>query len=65
MGRIKLPDNFRATVFDEVFEFRASTDRQAWYMAYEHFDDELVDSLEEIDEHGNVVRSLLEKENTR
>ena len=62
MGKIKIPDNYRAVLDGEEYTFHAETDRQAWFLAYQWADDELVDSLCEIDEQGNEVRELLEKE---
>ena len=60
MGRVKITDNYRATLDGEEYTFHAETDRQAWYMAYQWADDELVDSLVEIDAQGNEIRELLE-----
>lgn len=62
MGKVQLHDNYKATLGDEEFSFSATTDRQAWYLAYEWSKGDLLDSLEEIDEYGNTVRELLEKE---
>lgn len=62
MGRVQLSDNFRATVGSEEYTYQASTDRQAWYLAYEWSKGELLDALEEIDSSGNVIRQLLSEE---
>lgn len=61
MGKVQLNDNFRATSDGNEYYFRADTDRQAWYLAFEWSQGELLDSLEEIDESGYVVRNLLER----
>lgn len=61
MGKISLPDNFKAVLDDEVYCFRADTDRQAWFLAYQWSEGELLDSLEEINEYGQAVRTLMEK----
>lgn len=61
MGKITLPDNFLATCDGEEYKFRADTDRQAWYLAYEYFDAECLDSLVEIDEYGVPIRELLDR----
>ena len=62
VGKVSLPDNFQATKDGESYCFRAQSDRQAWYLAYEWSDGELLDSLCEIDEIGNPVQLLLEEE---
>lgn len=59
MGRVSLPDNYRATLDGEEYVFRADTDRQAWFLAFEWSCSDLLDSLEEIDEFGQCVRTLL------
>lgn len=60
MGKISLPDNYKATRDEEVHYFRAQSDRQAWYQAYEWADGELIDSLCEIDENQTPIRYLME-----
>lgn len=59
LGKVALPDNFKATKDSEEFFFRADTDRQAWYLAYEWSEGELLDTLEEIDEYGQCIRTLM------
>lgn len=61
MGKIKMNDNYKATIDGEEYTFSAVSDRQAWYLAFEWTGGELPDSLEEIDESGRTVRSLLEE----
>ena len=55
-------DNYRACYEGEEFTFHAVSVRQAWYKAFEHFGDEWVDYLAEIDQHGTEVIILLDKE---
>ena len=55
-------DNYRACYEGEEFIFRAVSIRQAWYLAFEHFGDECVDYLAEIDEYGDVVDVIMDKE---
>lgn len=69
MGRIsseelseKLYNNYRAIFEDDVFEYHAVSVRQAWYLAFEHFGAECVDYLAEIDQNGDVVDVILDKE---
>ena len=62
LGKMTFQNNYRATLDGEEYDFHAVSDRQAWYLAYQWADDELVDSLCEIDAQGNPVRELLEKE---
>lgn len=59
MGKVEIKDNYRASLDGEEYTFNALTDRQAWYLAYEWSEGELLDTLEEIDEYGNTVRVLL------
>lgn len=61
MGKITIPDNYKATYEGEEYTFNAVSDRQAWYLAYEWTGGELLDSLEEIDQNGQSVRSLMEE----
>lgn len=58
----KLYNNYRAIFEDDVFEYHAVSIRQAWYLAFEHFGDECVDYLAEIDQNGDVVDVILDKE---
>jgi hypothetical protein len=58
----KLYNNYRAIFEDDVFEYHAVSVRQAWYLAFEHFGDECVDYLAEIDQNGDVVDVILDKE---
>lgn len=62
MGKVTFPNNYRAYKDDEVFDFYAVSLRQAWYMAYEHFDDELVDKFVTLDEYGNETSVIMDKE---
>lgn len=62
LGKVAFQDNYRATLDGEEYTFYAVTDRQAWYLAYQWADGELVDSLCEIDAQGNAIRELLEEE---
>lgn len=56
------PNNYRARYDDEEYEYHAVSVRQAWYMAFQHFGDECLDYLAEIDQNGSVVDVLLDKE---
>lgn len=58
----QLWNNYRATYDGEEYEYRAVSVRQAWYMAFQHFGDECLDALVEIDQSGNVVEVHLDKE---
>lgn len=62
MGKQTIRNNYRAECCGDSAEFYAVTDRQAWYLAYEWSDGELLDSLCEIDEYGNAIRPLMEGE---
>lgn len=69
MGRLtseqleeKVYNNYRARLDGEEYEYHAVSVRQAWYLALEHFGDECLDSLIEIDQKGNVVEVHLDKE---
>lgn len=69
MGRVSAEElneqffnNYRAMFEDDVFEYHAASIRQAWYLAFEHFGDECVDYLAEIDQNGDVVDVILDKE---
>lgn len=69
MGRITneelieaCPNNYRASFEGEEYEYYAVSVRQAWYLAFQHFGDECLTSLCEIDEYGEVVDVLLDKE---
>lgn len=55
-------DNYRACYEGEEFTFHAVSVRQAWYLAFQHFGDECLDALVEIDQSGNVVEVYLDKE---
>lgn len=55
-------NNYRATYEGEDYEYRAVSVRQAWYLAFQHFGDECLDALVEIDQNGDVVEILLDKE---
>lgn len=57
-------NNYRAMFCGEVFEYRAVSVRQAWYLAFQHFGDECLDYLAEIDQNGEVVYTLLDKEDS-
>lgn len=54
--------NYRAGCDGETWDFRAESVRQAWYLAFEHFGDECLDYLAEIDRYGDVVTTLMDKE---
>lgn len=58
MGKVAITDNYRMVIDGEEHTFYATTDRQAWYLAYEQADGELIDLLEEIDCYGNSIRLL-------
>lgn len=69
MGKVSNTDmdaaewnNYRARCNGEETEFHAKSVRQAWYMAYDFFDNEVLDYLAEIDQNGIAVRVLLDKE---
>lgn len=69
MGRISSNEldaqewnNYRAAYEGEEYEYHAVSIRQAWYLAFEHFGDECVDYLAEIDQDGEVVGVILDKE---
>lgn len=69
MGRItsedmaeKFYNNYRARYGEEEYEYHAVSVRQAWYLAFSHFDDECLDYLAEIDQDGDEVTILLDKE---
>lgn len=55
-------DNYRASYDGEEYTYRAVSVRQAWYLAFQHFGDECLDTLVEIDPLGNVVEVHLDKE---
>ena len=55
-------NNYRASYDGEEFEYHAVSVRQAWYLAFEHFGDECLDYLAEIDQDGDVVDVILDKE---
>lgn len=55
-------NNYRAAYDGEDFEYHAVSIRQAWYLAFEHFGDECLDYLAEIDQDGDVVDVILDKE---
>lgn len=55
-------DNYRARYEGEDFTFHAVSVRQAWYLAFDHFGDECVDYLAEIDQYGDVVDVIMNKE---
>lgn len=69
MGRLtneqleeKFYNNYRAIFDDEEYEYHAVSVRQAFYMAFEHFGDECLDYMAEIDQDGNVVEVHIDKE---
>lgn len=69
MGRItnaemneKEFNNYRAVFDGDEYEFHAVSVRQAFYLAFEHFGDECLDALMEIDQAGDVVEVHLDKE---
>ena len=69
MGRVSAEEldeqffnNYRAGFCGEMWEFHAVSVRQAWYLAFEHFGDECLDYLAEIDQYGDVITTLLDKE---
>lgn len=59
---LKQYDNYLARYEGEDFTYRAVSVRQAWYLAFQHFGDECIDYLAEIDEQGEVVDVILDKE---
>lgn len=69
MGRVsaeemeeKYYDNYRAGCDGETWDFHAVSVRQAWYLAFQHFGDECLSYLAEIDEYGDVITTLMDKE---
>lgn len=58
----KFWNNYRARYEGEQYEYHAVSIRQAWYLAFEHFGDECLDYLAEIDEDGDVVGVILDEE---
>lgn len=69
MGRMSAEDldekyynNYRARYEGEDYEYHAVSVRQAWYLAFEHFGDECLDYLAEIDQDGDEVSIFLDKE---
>lgn len=69
MGRItsedmakKFYNNYRARYEEEEYEYHAVSVRQAWYLAFAHFGGECLDYLAEIDQDGDEVTILLDKE---
>lgn len=55
-------NNYRAAYDGEEYEFHAVSLRQAWYLAFQHFGDECLDYLAEIDQNGDIVDVILDKE---
>ena len=69
MGRVSSEEldrhdynNYRACYEGEDYTFHAVSVRQAWYLAFQHFGDECVDYLVEIDQYGDVVDVIMDKE---
>jgi len=62
MGKVAICNNYRAKLGSVIYEYYAVSPRQAWYMAYEYFENELIDSLESIDAYGHVVDVLKREE---
>ena len=62
MGKIEFFDNYKAVSAGDEYTLNAVSDRQAWYMAYEWTDGELLDALYEIDKYGAPVRTLMEED---
>jgi hypothetical protein len=58
----KFYNNYRAIYEGDEYEYHAVSVRQAWYLAFEHFGDECLDYLAEIDQDGNEVNVILDKE---
>lgn len=58
----RCPNNYRAIFDDEEYEYYAVSVRQAFYLAFEHFGDECLDYMAEIDPEGNVVEVHIDKE---
>lgn len=58
----QFPNNYRARYDGEEYEYHAVSVRQAWYLAFQHFGDECLDYLAEIDLDGDEVCILLDKE---
>lgn len=68
MGRVsaqeleeKVFDNYLAIFEGEEYRYHAVSVRQAWFMAFEHFGDECIDELYEVDSTGAIVDVLLER----
>lgn len=57
-------DNYRAVYEGGEFTYHAISIRQAWYLAFEHFGDECVDYLAEIDQDGEIVEVIMDKEDS-
>lgn len=55
-------NNYRAAYDGDEYEFHAVSLRQAWYLAFQHFGDECLDYLAEIDQSGDIVDVILDKE---
>lgn len=69
MGRLtneqleeKFYNNYRAIFDGDEYEYHAVSVRQAFYMAFEHFGDECLDFMAEIDRNGEIVEIHLDKE---
>lgn len=69
MGKLSSADldtiefnNYRAMSGGETYEFHAVSVRQAWYLAFEHFENELLDYLAEINQNGVEMNILLDTE---
>lgn len=69
MGRLtneqleeKFYNNYRAIFDGDEYEYHAVSVRQAFYMAFEHFGDECLDFMAEIDQNGEIVEIHLDKE---
>lgn len=69
MGKLSSSDlddlefnNYRAVSDGEEYEFHAVSVRQAWYLAYEYFNGEVLDYLAEIDRQGVEVNIILDQE---
>ena len=58
----QFPNNYRARYDGDEYEYHAVSVRQAWYLAFQHFGDECLDYLAEIDPDGDEVCILLDKE---
>lgn len=57
-----LYNNYRAVFDGEEYEYHAVSVRQAFYLAFEHFGDECLDFMAEIDQNGELVEIHLDKE---